>query len=102
MCYFAQIRIRLKLETDPSDWLQRSCGDRHNALLFSSERKIESTHFLGIFLGIELLDVRPQILGLLFVLDAGKYHLGAWNLRSRIFDVFLKRLFVIQAWSLEW
>ena len=49
---------------------------------------------LYIALGIELLEVSPNILGLLFILDSGKYHFGAWNSRSRIFDVFLKRLFV--------
>jgi hypothetical protein len=52
------------------------------------------SYFFTIALGIELLEVSPNILGLLFILDSGKYHFGAWNSRSRIFDVFLKRLFV--------
>jgi hypothetical protein len=49
---------------------------------------------LGIALGIELLEVRPQIFGCLLVLDAGKYHFGARNLRFRILDVLLESRFV--------
>src|SRR4051794_39764080 len=40
--------------------------------------------------GVELLEISPQVAALLFVLDAGEYHLGAGNLRARISDVFLE------------
>src|SRR5260370_35139510 len=38
----------------------------------------------------ELLEIAPQIREFLVALDAGKNHLGARNLRSRIFVVFLE------------
>src|SRR5262245_13847402 len=40
----------------------------------------------------ELPEVGPQIPDLLFVLDAGKHHLGAGNLGARIADVVLERV----------
>ena len=39
------------------------------------------SYFFTIALGIELLEVSPNILGLLFILDSGKYHFGARNSR---------------------
>src|SRR5665213_2076829 len=38
----------------------------------------------------ELPEIGPQIVDLGLVFDAGEYHLGARNLRSRIFDVLLE------------
>src|SRR6266481_9830618 len=38
----------------------------------------------------ELLEIAPQSREFLVALDAGKNHLGARNLRARIFDVFLE------------
>jgi hypothetical protein len=48
---------------------------------------------LYIALGIELLQICPQILCLLFVLDTGKYHFGARDFCLRILDIFLESLF---------
>src|SRR5258708_13727491 len=42
----------------------------------------------------ELLEIAPQIREFLVALDAGKNHLGARNLRARIFDVFLESFLV--------
>src|ERR1700674_3326829 len=44
--------------------------------------------------GVELLEVGPQIGGLLLVLDAGEHHLGPRYLGPRILDVFLERRLV--------
>jgi hypothetical protein len=46
--------------------------------------------FLKIALGIELFEIRPQVLGRLFVLNPSEYHFGARNFRFRILDVFLE------------
>src|SRR6516225_8238497 len=43
--------------------------------------------FLDVALGVVLLDVCPQVLNFLFVLDAGEDHLGAGNLGSGILDI---------------
>ena len=45
---------------------------------------------LLLALGVELLEVGPQIGALVFVLDAGEHHLGAGNLGARILDVFVE------------
>ena len=54
------------------------------------EFSIGAKLLLFVALGIELLEVCPQVFRLLFVLDTGEYHFGAQNLRSWIFDVFFK------------
>jgi hypothetical protein len=41
-------------------------------------------------IGPELFEIGPQIIGFLFVLNAGKNHLCPWNLGTRVLDVFLK------------
>ena len=41
--------------------------------------------FFNIAIGVELTHVSPQVFGLLPVLDAGKDHFGAGNLRLGIF-----------------
>jgi hypothetical protein len=46
--------------------------------------------FLKIALRIELFEIRPQVLGRLFVLNPSEYHFGARNFRFRILDVFLE------------
>src|SRR5262249_37153271 len=43
-------------------------------------------------IGLVLREVRPQVGGLLFVLDSRKHHLGAGNLGARILDVILEGL----------
>src|SRR5215475_1055824 len=47
-----------------------------------------------VTVGTELLKVRPQIVGFLVVLDAGKGHLGAGYLGLRGLDVILETLFI--------
>jgi hypothetical protein len=49
---------------------------------------------LDATLGIELLEVCPQVLGRLFVLDPSEYHFCAGDLRSRIPDIILKSLLI--------
>jgi hypothetical protein len=41
-------------------------------------------------IGSELLEIAPQILEFLVILDAGKNHFGAGNLGARILDVLLE------------
>src|SRR5262245_21450758 len=53
-----------------------------------------SDRSLDVTVGSELLEIRPQIVGLLRVLDAGKRHLGAGYHGLRGLDVFLESLFV--------
>ena len=48
--------------------------------------------FLKITLGIKLFEIRPQVLGRLFVLNPSEYHFGAGDLRSRILDIICKSL----------
>jgi hypothetical protein len=50
--------------------------------------------FLDIALGVELLDVGPQILDFLLVLDTGKDHLGTGDFGPWVLDVLGKGLFV--------
>jgi hypothetical protein len=49
---------------------------------------------VDIPLGIELLKVCPEVFGLFFVLDAGKYLFGLGNFCLWIFDVFFKSLLI--------
>src|SRR5215203_4579661 len=42
----------------------------------------------------KLLEVRPQVGNFLVVPDAGKDHLGAWNLRRWSLDVILERIII--------
>src|ERR1044072_3121797 len=49
---------------------------------------------LLVALGVELLEVGPQVRALLLVLDAGEHHLGPRNLGAWIGDVFGERLVV--------
>src|SRR4029079_7953613 len=53
-----------------------------------------STLLLDFALSIKLLDVGPQVLGLLLVLDAGKDHFGVRDLYPGILDVILEALLV--------
>src|SRR4051812_10139134 len=46
---------------------------------------------LGFAVLVVLREEGPEVVGLLLVLDAGEYHLGARNLCSRILDVILER-----------
>src|SRR4051812_5170071 len=50
------------------------------------------TGLLGLDLAVlvELRDVGPEIVDLVFALDAGERHLGAGNLGLRVLDVFLE------------
>jgi hypothetical protein len=43
---------------------------------------------------IELLEKRDKVIGLLFVLQTSIDHLGAWNLRFWILDIFSERRFI--------
>src|SRR5216684_3304075 len=49
---------------------------------------------LLVAVGSELLEIAPQIRDFLVALDAGKNHLGARNLGTRIFDVFFEDFLV--------
>src|SRR5262249_56260932 len=53
-----------------------------------------SDRSLDVTVESELLEIRPQIVGLLRVLDASKRHLGAGYHGLRGLDVFLESLFV--------
>src|SRR5258707_15739627 len=44
--------------------------------------------------GVELLEIGPQVVAFVLALDAGEHHLGAGDLGLRIGDVFLEGLFV--------
>src|SRR3974390_724080 len=46
--------------------------------------------FLGVTLGVQLLDVGPQVVDFLLVLDASEDHFGAGDLGPWILDVFLE------------
>jgi hypothetical protein len=50
--------------------------------------------FFNIAVRVELTHVSPQIFGLLLVLDAGKDHFGAGDLRLGIFYVLLECRFI--------
>jgi len=50
--------------------------------------------FFNIAVGVELTHVSPQVFGLLPVLDAGKDHFGAGNLRLGILYVLLECRFI--------
>src|SRR5262245_25147761 len=49
---------------------------------------------LLLSIGTVLFEIGPEVGGFLFVLDAGKDHLGVRNLGAWVFDVFLESLLV--------
>src|ERR1035441_2253793 len=51
---------------------------------------VPASPLLGLAVLVVLRDIRPEIVDLFLVLDAGEGHLGAGNLRLRILDVFLE------------
>jgi hypothetical protein len=68
-------------------------ADRNDRTSIKSD--ISFRHVLRLVaVGSELLEIAPQIRDVLVALDIGKNHLGARNLRARIFDVFLERFLV--------
>ena len=70
-----------------------SDADRNDQISIASD--ISSRRAL-LFTAIssELFEIAPHIRKFFVTLDAGKNHLGAWNLRARILDIFLERFLV--------
>lgn len=53
-----------------------------------------ATRLLLLALGVELLEIREQIVDLLLILQSGIDHFGAWDFGFGILDVFAERRFV--------
>src|SRR5215813_1574110 len=57
-------------------------------------RDDNARNLFGLAVWRVLLEVSPKIADLLFVLDAGKHHLGARDFCARVADIFLERRLV--------
>jgi hypothetical protein len=53
-----------------------------------------SSNLLFVAVRTELFEVGPQVAGFLFVLDAGKNHLGIGNFGAWILDIVLEGRFI--------
>src|SRR3974377_147957 len=73
-------------------WKSASTYERHATSLTASIKNLNlgCRLFLDIAIGVELLEVGPQIVVLLLVFDPRKGHLGAWDFGAGILNVFLE------------